>query len=225
MEATSEFKLAAASLVFLAGIGGAAFARYLMSWPSSATVTRLANCFAGGVFLGAGLIHMLPDAHANIQSVFRDMQYPHFMLVAGVAFLLVLFVDKVVTFPKFSHTATGPDGGTAYPYFLALLLSVHSVITGIALGLEQTLIGAIAILVAVLAHKSIAAMALGISDASPADSRSGHAGIDSIRPVSGWHRGTRWQNPRHLGRQQAPGHHRSAGESMGCDVEFLPGQL
>jgi zinc transporter 1/2/3 len=174
MEATTEFKYVAAVLVLLAGIGGALFARQLTSWRSGAVVTRVANAFAGGVFLGAGLIHMLPDAREKFQSIFVGMEYPHFALIAGVAFLLVLLVDKVVTLPRFSDISEPSDGGAAYPYILAVLLSVHSVITGIALGLEQSLVGAAAILVAVLAHKSIAAMALSISiDREKIDERRG----------------------------------------------------
>jgi solute carrier family 39 (zinc transporter), member 1/2/3 len=165
MDSASEFKYAAAILVLFAGIGGTLFARELMSWRSSVAVTRLANSFAGGVFLGAALLHMLPDAQENFTNAFHGMRYPHFMLFGGIAFLFILLIDKVVTFPRFSDTSEGRrnGGGAAYPYFLAVLLSVHSVITGVALGLEQTLVGALAILVAVLAHKSIAAMALSIS--------------------------------------------------------------
>jgi zinc transporter 1/2/3 len=174
MEPTSDFKYVAAALVLFAGIGGTLFARQLVSWKSSVVVTRFANAFAGGVFLGAGLIHMLPDAQVKFASVFAAMEYPHFMLVAGIAFLLVLFIDKVAALPHVSDASDGQDGGTTYPYLLAVLLSVHSAITGIALGLEQTLIGSIAILVAVLAHKSIAAMALGISiDREKVDPRRG----------------------------------------------------
>jgi len=163
MEPTAELKYFAALLVLFAGIGGTMFTRRLMSWESSVAATRLANSFAGGVFLGAALIHMLPDARKNLESVLAAGEYPFFMLVGGIGFLSILLIDKVVSLPHFSHASKGHDGGATYPYVLALLLSVHSVITGIALGLEQNMAGALAILAAVLAHKSIAAMALGIS--------------------------------------------------------------
>jgi zinc transporter 1/2/3 len=156
MNATIEMKCVAAVLVFLAGVAGGAFARQLGKSESGKWAARLANAFAGGVFLGAALMHMLPDARNNLESVFPDMEYPYYTLVAAVGFLLVLLLDKGVTLPR-------SNSGSVYPYLLALVLSVHSVITGIALGLESSLIGATAILIAVLAHKSTAAMALGIS--------------------------------------------------------------
>lgn len=156
MDATVELKYVAAVLVLLAGIAGGAFAVRLRDSESGNWAARLANAFAGGVFLGAALMHMLPDARDNFDSVLADMQYPYYTLVAALSFLLVLLLDKGVT-PSRSNS------GSVYPYLLALVLSIHSVITGIALGLESHMIGATAILVAVLAHKTTAAMALGIS--------------------------------------------------------------
>lgn len=156
MDAIIEMKYAAAVVVLLAGIAGGAFANRLTRWQSSQWVARLANTFAGGVFLGAALMHMLPDARDKFAIFFPDMQYPHYTLVAAVSFLLVLLLDKGVVLSR-------PNSGSIYPYLLALILSIHSVITGIAFGLEQHFIGAVAILVAILAHKTTAAMALGIS--------------------------------------------------------------
>ena len=46
---------------------------------------------------------------------------------------------------------------------LALILSIHSLIAGSVLGLEDTLVESFAIFLAIIAHKSAAAFALGIS--------------------------------------------------------------
>lgn len=161
MDATIEMKYAAAVVVVLAGIAGGAFANRLTRWKSSQWVASLANTFAGGVFLGAALMHMLPDARDNFAAYFPDMDYPHYTFVAAISFFLVLLLDKGVA----SRTESGSrgDSGPVYPYLLALVLSIHSIITGIALGLERHIIAAAAILLAILAHKTTAAMALGIS--------------------------------------------------------------
>lgn len=50
-----------------------------------------------------------------------------------------------------------------YPYVLLLILSVHSIITGVALGTESRVLQAVVIIIAVLAHKGTAAFALGVS--------------------------------------------------------------
>lgn len=159
MDATPELKYLAAVLVFLAGVAGTLVARRILDRQSGSLATRLANAFAGGVFLGAGLIHMLPDASGKFAALLGGADtYPHAALIAGVGFLLMLLLDKVL-----AQRPAGTPTDTVYPYVLALILSAHSVIVGVSLGLERHLIGAGAILIAILAHKSTAAMALTIS--------------------------------------------------------------
>jgi len=158
--ALTEIKLVAAVLVLLAGVAGGMFASRLSHWQGSALLASLANTFAGGVFLGAAFLHMLPDAIENFKTFVPEDGYPLFALVGAFAFLTVLLMDKVVM-PSGSQGLTRK--GSIYPYLLMVTLSVHSVITGLALGLEQARAGFIAILIAVLAHKSTAAMALTIS--------------------------------------------------------------
>jgi zinc transporter 1/2/3 len=66
--------------------------------------------------------------------------------------------------PAGPNVASGMKSrGSIFPYLLMLTLSVHSIITGIALGLEDHLMSAVAIFLAVMAHKFTAAMALAIS--------------------------------------------------------------
>ena len=156
MDATIEMKYAAAVVVLLAGVAGGTFANRLTNWRSSQWIARLVNTFAGGVFLGAALMHMLPDAREKFTIFFPDMDYPLYTFVAAISFFLVLLLDRGVTTSR-------ADSGPIYPYLLALILSIHSVITGIAFGLEQHIVAAAAILFAILAHKTTAAMALGIS--------------------------------------------------------------
>ena len=152
-------KLIAAFAVLLAGVGGGAFAERLSRAKSQVKFSGLANSLAGGVFLGAAFLHMLPDAIDNFNSFLPDSEYPVFALVAAFGFLVIMLLDKVIG-PAF---AKGNNKGAIYPYILMLTLSIHSLITGMALGLETHLVSAGAILFAILAHKSTAAMALTIS--------------------------------------------------------------
>ena len=62
-----EIKLGAAVAVFLAGLVGGLFATRLTQSKSQEALTGLANTFAGGVFLGAALMHMLPDAREKFE--------------------------------------------------------------------------------------------------------------------------------------------------------------
>lgn len=155
----TEFKLIAAFLVLLAGVGGGAFARQILKGKTTHNVAALANTFAGGVFLGAAFLHMLPDAIGNFNIWFKHFNYPLFALTTAGGFLVVLLLDKVLG----PALASEKNKGAFYPYILMGTLSVHSIITGMALGLEDAFISAGAILFAILAHKSTAAMALGVS--------------------------------------------------------------
>ncbi len=168
MTAVVELKLLAAVLILLAGIAGCVFASRLSRSKHREVLASLANTFAGGVFLGAALMHMLPDAVEKFSDFAHDFEYPLFALVAACGFLLVLLLDKVLVPAGSDATSEMKTRGAIFPYVLMLTLSVHSVITGVALGLEDQLLSAVAIFLAVMAHKFTAATALAISFARQA---------------------------------------------------------
>jgi zinc transporter 1/2/3 len=86
-------------------------------------------------------------------------------LSAAAGFCLILILERGL----FAGINLDEEAGTTRtlpsvsPYILAVALSVHSVLAGIALGAEQTILGASALLIAVLAHKGSAAFALAVS--------------------------------------------------------------
>ncbi|MEM8603993.1 MAG: ZIP family metal transporter, partial [Cyanobacteria bacterium P01_H01_bin.121] len=96
--------------------------------------------------------------------LYKDVDYPIASVIAGSGFLLILLLEKVF-FPEHEHPGIGQRKAALqiYPYVLMLTLSVHSVITGIALGAEQQIAGASVLFIAVIAHKGSAAFALGTS--------------------------------------------------------------
>ena len=132
------------------------------------------NAFAAGVFLGAGLIHMLPDASEAWHAL--GYRYPMAFLLAAAGFVLMLLFEHVLpsesaheavhapSTERFTHL---PDhdqaGGGIAAYAVLTALSVHSLLAGLALGAQPKLAGALVIFIAVLAHKSTAGFALGVS--------------------------------------------------------------
>lgn len=110
-----------------------------------------ANCFAAGIFIGAGLIHMLGDASDLLSSLW---DFPVAFTLAAVGFFLVFGIDRLL-----GH---GEHHSALSPYILTLVLSVHSLIAGTAVGLEPQLAGAAILLMAILFHKGSAAFALGV---------------------------------------------------------------
>ncbi|MFH1627836.1 MAG: ZIP family metal transporter [Pseudomonadota bacterium] len=158
------FKIIAFFAVFATGLLGGLLSKWLSGSKRSDLIFSLGNAFAGGVFLGAGLIHMLPDA----QEGFSDLTvsgYPWFAVVCCVGFLFVLFLEKVAMRHSHSHDDASMFSGqlALYPYVLMIVLSIHSIITGIALGTEVRIAQVAVILIAVVAHKGTAAFALTVS--------------------------------------------------------------
>lgn len=154
-------KLGAVVLIITGGLLGGL-------WPLGIGLTdrgrrfmALGNAFAGGIFLGAGLIHLMSDSGENFSAWLAAVEFPFAALTCGAGFLLVLLTEKVMTRSGEAGVAVG--GRKVYPYVLLLVLSIHSVIAGISLGLEQAAGASLALFIAIMAHKSTAAFALGVS--------------------------------------------------------------
>lgn len=156
-----EIKLAAATLIFLSGLVGGMLPLRFDESERSKRLLALGNGFAGGIFLGAGLIHMLGDAQMGFSSLAFD--YPVALLIAGGGFLAVLFLEMVALQGREDVGAMSGGTNAVYPFLLIVVLSVHSLIAGTALGLETSVAASAALVVAILAHKGSAAFALGVS--------------------------------------------------------------
>ncbi len=170
---TELFKILLSVVIFLAGwVGGwlplkrgaEAEGSRFMSW---------GNAFAAGVFLGTGLIHLLGAAHRAWLEL--GWTYPMAPLLAACGFMVTLLVEHVLV-PQSAHEIVHAHSGDQlpqqqvdrlasgpYPSTLLLALSIHSVLAGVALGVQQAVVGAIYIFVAIIAHKSAAAFALGVT--------------------------------------------------------------
>ena len=147
------FKIISIFLILLVAFLGGRGAFKVKGSKNSTLYFSLGNTFAAGIFLGAGLIHMLPDATQGFSEVI-DSDFPFAPFIAALGFLLILFIEKIM--------ANGKNINS-YPYILIVILSIHSIIAGIALGTENHIAQSIVIAIVVLAHKGSAAFALAIS--------------------------------------------------------------
>ena len=155
-----DIKLLFVLVIFATGVlGGLAPFRVKETANSKLQMAR-GNAFAGGIFLGAGLLHMLPDSAEAFSEVLPDIGYPLPALFAGLAILLVLLTDQVARHMK-SPSAPGTEESHSRPMLLFVVLSVHSIITGISLGLETAMMTTVSLFIAIIAHKGAAAFALG----------------------------------------------------------------
>lgn len=172
-------KLAFAAAVALVGLAGALLPWIIGGRRANARILALSDTFAGGVLGGAGLIHLLGGGIAEFQATLPGVGYPLALLLAGMGFMLILLIEGVIVPARPGITETIRTQGSPavqhetgwnfeasravpYPVILLIVLSVHSVILGLALGAQQALSGAIIVFLAIVAHKSAAGFALGI---------------------------------------------------------------
>jgi zinc transporter 1/2/3 len=110
----------------------------------------LGDAFASGVFLGAALFHLLPEA----SHYFSDDRFPAAGFLCAAGFILLLFLERLsLSTQKNNRTA-------AIPYILALVIMVHSLIEGMVLGVNTEIATLSIIFLAVIAHKSSESFAL-----------------------------------------------------------------
>lgn len=120
------------------------------------------NALAAGIFLGVGFIHLLPEAR-ELLAGFADYPLGPLLAVAGVAILL--WIDRV------NFESAGPAGAgglgeqrrPVYPVIMLAALSMHSVVEGVALGLEPEVTASLWVVTGILLHKGSASFALMFS--------------------------------------------------------------
>ncbi len=170
-------KVCAALLVLAVGLAGA-----VLPWGSrllrpTDRMLALGDTFAGGVLGGAGLIHLLGGGIAAFRAAEPHLAYPVAQVLAGAGFLLVLLIEGVIVAdrPVPGHRGHGsaparhevgsspPKIVPPYAFILLIVLAVHSVILGVALGAQQSLRSVTIVLLAIIAHKGVAGFALGVS--------------------------------------------------------------
>jgi len=165
-----EIKLLLSLAVLAAGLLGGAIPLRGRAGSQTGRLLGWGNGFAAGVFLGAGLIHMLPDAYAAVAALGWAAAWPSGF--AALAFLGLLLVEHVLL-PEHAHEQVhepaaerfdhAPERGAVTPYTVLAALSVHSLLAGLALGATPEVNRALVIFLAILAHKSTAGFALGVS--------------------------------------------------------------
>lgn len=159
------FKLIAVAAIFLTGLFGGMLALRLRHFERSEAFFSLGSALAAGIFIGAGLIHMLPDAVDDFSSIAPHLGYPLAPLLCAIGLVLILLVEGVLAPGGEEHVASsGIDGRQqSYSYALTLILSIHSILAGVALGAEPSFIGSLAIFIAIVGHKGSAGFALAVS--------------------------------------------------------------
>lgn len=118
---------------------------------------ELGEALASGIFLGAAFFHMLPDAIKLFGNLYGSIAYPIPEIICVTGFLLLLFLERL----SLSHP--NAQSKNAIPYILALILIIHALTEGAALGIGTTFTETLMLFIAIVAHKGSESFALCIT--------------------------------------------------------------
>lgn len=116
----------------------------------------IGETLATGVFLGAALLHMLPESNA----LFINMgyHYPFAFIITGAVFLIFLWFEHLGKELYHHHNAEHP----AFAILAWAMLSVHSIMLGAALGLAHYNSMIIMLFLAIITHKWAESFAIAV---------------------------------------------------------------
>lgn len=116
----------------------------------------IGETLATGVFLGAALLHMLPESHTLFKSM--GYHYPFAFIITGAVFLLFLWFEHLGKELYHHHTSEHP----AFAILAWIMLSIHSIMLGAALGLAHHNSIIIMLFLAIITHKWAESFAIAI---------------------------------------------------------------
>ena len=156
-------KALAALALLVAALSGGWIAVKLCSSHRCTRILSLANALAGGFFLGAAILHLLPEAQESLAGF--GGSFPWGMVFMLFGFLLILLLERLIIHGHHHgiELATRDNKRPIYPYVLTIVISLHSIIAGYALGGGGTFELILVIFAAEISHKFSAAFALGVS--------------------------------------------------------------
>ena len=70
---------------------------WIKSCRENSQVLSIINTFSGGIFLGLGFFHQLPEANEMLEENPIQEHYPFTYLLAFITYSLILFIEKVAT--------------------------------------------------------------------------------------------------------------------------------
>lgn len=150
------YKFFASMLILITSLIAVAYPLKIRAKPTHNNLLELADALASGIFLGAALFHMLPDAINDFSNALGGIHYPLAELFCAAGFLLLLFFERLSGNNSDHHHATAS-------YVVTAIIIIHSFIEGAALGINTTFATASIIFLAIIAHKSSEGFMLAVT--------------------------------------------------------------
>lgn len=148
------YKAIAAVLIFIISLAIALYPLKKERKLKHSESAELGEALASGIFLGAALFHMLPEATQIFAHLYPGFDYPLAEVICVFGFLLLLLLER------FSLASTSIQSRNSIPYILTLILVIHALTEGAALGIGTTLSETLMLAIAIIAHKGSESFAL-----------------------------------------------------------------
>lgn len=116
----------------------------------------IGETLATGVFLGAALLHMLPESQAMFNQ--QGYDYPFAFIITGLVFLIFLWFEHLGKELYHHHDASHP----AFAILAWLMLSFHSLVLATALGFSHDYAVIIMLFLAIIVHKWAESFAIAV---------------------------------------------------------------
>lgn len=118
---------------------------------------ELGEAFASGIFLGVAFFHLLPHAIDVFRQAYPSFTYPIAEAICMASFLFLIFLDRL------SCVTSKINPQQNIPYIMSIILIIHALTEGAALGIESSLTETFILFIAIIAHKGSASFALCIT--------------------------------------------------------------
>lgn len=114
----------------------------------------LCEAAANGIFIGAALFHLFPEAAFAFSSCKHCYPYLHTLVISLGAFIALVYLERWTTsnHNRFRQLSTA--------WSMLLLLSIHAFIAGLALGISNSVTVVSTVFLAIMAHKAFEIFAL-----------------------------------------------------------------
>lgn len=116
----------------------------------------IGETLATGIFLGAALLHMLPEANMMFENM--GYHYPYAFIITGIIFLLFLWFEHLGKELYHHQSHQHP----AFAIVAWVMLSIHSLVLGAALGISQEYSFMIMLFLAIITHKWAESLAIAV---------------------------------------------------------------
>ncbi|MDX1900511.1 MAG: ZIP family metal transporter [Gammaproteobacteria bacterium] len=152
----SMYKLIAAAAILITSLIAVIYPVKMRAHPGHHPLLERGDAFASGIFLGAALFHMLPDALTIFNQLLSNIHFPIAESFCAAGFLVLLFLEKLSGFLNHKNITS------SISLLLAAILIVHALIEGAALGITTTAATTTILFLAIIVHKGSESFALAM---------------------------------------------------------------